>query len=416
MQCHEVRPYDFFAVGQTGKRGGQVNRAVRRRYRAAHASRSRQLLFEQLEDKSLLSTVGVIAPTSNVQEGNGAVFYVTVNPPSSSPVTATYQTNAGTAIENTDYQGVTGSVTIYPGEPYGIVVVPTYHDFATEPGETFSLTITGATGASVGTPSSATVTIDDVPPSGTPPGILVDGSGGYESSTVSMNGSWYDPLGGPGNRAVDVNWGDGTVQALSLPSSFTVTHIYPDDGPSPGNGTPFDVYNVGVTLHTPYNYSTTGYASVTVNNVAPTIVDDPENPDDGPAVDFVRDVSGNVLSATLSGSFVDPGLPDRHHLSIMWGDQLSPTASDLAVGSRTFTVIRNFDDPVADSDTLYPIVINISDDDLVRRPTFSTTNHVNVEVMKLGAAAKRPFPHLCRRLRGWPTTAREAKSIQTNPR
>ena len=72
------------------------------------------------------------------------------------------------------------------------------------------------------TTSSATITIDDVPPSGTPPGILVAASGGYESSTLSMTGNWYDPNGGPGNRNVDVNWGDGTVETLSLPSSFTV--------------------------------------------------------------------------------------------------------------------------------------------------------------------------------------------------
>lgn len=135
-------------------------------------------MFEQLEDKSLLSTVGVIAPSSHVQEGSQAFFYVTVNPPSSSLVTANYQTNPGTALQDTDYQGVTGSVTIYPGQPYGVVVVPTFHDFATESGETFSLTITGATGATVGSPSSATITIDDVPPSGTPPGILVAASGG----------------------------------------------------------------------------------------------------------------------------------------------------------------------------------------------------------------------------------------------
>ncbi len=186
-------------------------------------------MFEQLEDKSLLSTVGVIAPSSNVPEGSQAFFYVTVNPPSSSLVTANYQTNPGTALQDTDYQGVTGTVTIYPGQPYGVVVVPTFHDFATEPGETFSLAITGATGATVGSPSSATITIDDVPPSGTPPGILVAASGGYESSTLSMTGNWYDPNGGPGNRNVDVNWGDGTVETLSLPSSFTGNRSRPGE-------------------------------------------------------------------------------------------------------------------------------------------------------------------------------------------
>jgi hypothetical protein len=344
--------------------GGQASRAIRRRTRAARRSRSRKLLFEHLEEIAVLSTVSAMTPSPHVPEGNMATVYISVNPPSSTPVTATYQTNAGTAIEDTDYDGVTGSVTIYPGQPYAAVSIPVLHDFSADPGETFSLTITGATGATVGTPSSTTITIDDVAPSGTPPGILVDGSGGSEGSTVSLTGSWYDPLGGPGNRAVTVNWGDGTVDALSLPPSFTVTHTYADDGPSPGNGTPFDTHNVGATLHTPYNYSTTGYANVTINNVAPAIVDDPENPEDGPVVDFVRDAEGDVLSATLSGSFVDPGLPDGHRLSVMWGDELSPTASDLALGSRTFTVTRNFDDPVADSDTLFPIVINISDDDL----------------------------------------------------
>jgi hypothetical protein len=146
--------------------GGQVNRAIRRRTRAARASRSRQLLLEQLEDKSLLtSMVGAMAPSSHVPEGNGAIVYISVNPPTSTTVTVTYQTNAGTAIQDTDYDGITGSVTINPGQPYVAVSIPVYHDFLLDPGETFSVAITGATGATVNPAnSSTTITIDDVPP------------------------------------------------------------------------------------------------------------------------------------------------------------------------------------------------------------------------------------------------------------
>ncbi|MFN0017212.1 MAG: Calx-beta domain-containing protein [Pirellulaceae bacterium] len=121
-------------------------------------------MFEQLEDKSLL-TVGVMVPSSHVPEGNGAIVYVAVSPPTYSTVTATYQTNAGTAIEDTDYDGVTGTVTIYPGQPYAAISIPVYHDFSFDPGETFSITLTGATGTTVNPAnSSTTITIDDVPP------------------------------------------------------------------------------------------------------------------------------------------------------------------------------------------------------------------------------------------------------------
>ena len=106
-----------------------------------------------------------MAPSSHVPEGNGAIVYISVSPPTYTTVTATYQTNAGTAIEDTDYDGVTGSVTIYPGQPYVAVSIPVYNDFSLDPGETFSVTLTGATGANVDpVNSSTTITIDDVPP------------------------------------------------------------------------------------------------------------------------------------------------------------------------------------------------------------------------------------------------------------
>ncbi len=62
---------------------------------------------------------------------------------------------------------------------------------------------------------------------------------------------------------VQVDWGDGSpVDTLTLPLgglSFSATHQYLDDGPSPGNGTASDDYTVNVTVTDDDGGSGTGY-------------------------------------------------------------------------------------------------------------------------------------------------------------
>ena len=155
---------------------------------------------------------------------------------------------------------------------------------------------------------------------------------------------------------VDINWLDGSTQSLSLPSSFTVSHVYTDDGPSPGNGSPFDVYHIGFTLHTPYGYSTTSYANVTVNDVSPTLVVSPD--------DIVFDTpedSDIPTLATITGTWEDVGTLDEQEIQVTWGDGLVTT---MIPNGHSFSVTRavpgNFD---WQTNNLYPATVRVTDDD-----------------------------------------------------
>jgi hypothetical protein len=102
-------------------------------------------------------------------EGNSGTtpmtFTVTLSGISSAPVSVNYQTLDGTATANSDYTPESGTLNILAGQSSGTISVPIIGDTVPENDETFSLQLTGATGAT-GTPVSATGTIvnDDPAP------------------------------------------------------------------------------------------------------------------------------------------------------------------------------------------------------------------------------------------------------------
>lgn len=152
------RALEILGFGTTTSKGKKVRPSLRQR--AFRHSRARRLLFEQVEDRRVLASVSAAAMQGTVTEGSPAVIYFNVSPPSSSPITVNYQSAGGSATQNVDFQGVTGSVTIGPNQSFATVSVNTLTDSLTESPETFSVTITSASGATVGT-ASTTVTIND---------------------------------------------------------------------------------------------------------------------------------------------------------------------------------------------------------------------------------------------------------------
>lgn len=129
----------------------------------------------------VISPAGVTVPSvsvgnASIAEGNAGTsvmnFPVTLS--SAAPVggvTITYSTADGTATAGSDYVAVVGAtVTIAAGGLSGNLPVTIYGDTTIEPDETFTVTITGATNATLGT-ATATGTIfnDDtaIPPRAT---------------------------------------------------------------------------------------------------------------------------------------------------------------------------------------------------------------------------------------------------------
>jgi hypothetical protein len=92
-----------------------------------------------------------------------------------------YRTEDGSAVAGSDYLARNGMVTVRAGSSTAVIRVPVIGDTAVEGDEWFSVVLTDATRAQLGTPSQATVTIvdDDGPaPDPDPPAGPGKGKGG----------------------------------------------------------------------------------------------------------------------------------------------------------------------------------------------------------------------------------------------
>jgi hypothetical protein len=126
-----------------------------------------------------------------------------------------------------------------------------------------------------------------------------------EGDIYNSSGTFTDPDADSWTATVD--YGDGSgVQSLALSGkAFTLSHLYKDNNPLPTN-TP---YTVTVTVSDGTD-SGSNTASVTVNNVAPTV----GNIVITPAIAVVK--INEVFTA--SANFTDPGILDWHTASWDW--------------------------------------------------------------------------------------------------
>jgi hypothetical protein len=102
-----------------------------------------------------------------VGEGDGqVVITVLLSAASSQTVTVDYATADGTATANEDYVPISGTLTFAPGETSKTIVITILENTCCEESETFTVDLLNPVGASLGTPSTSTVTIldDDVCP------------------------------------------------------------------------------------------------------------------------------------------------------------------------------------------------------------------------------------------------------------
>jgi acetyl esterase/lipase len=101
-----------------------------------------------------------------VNEGDGgtahATFTVRLSVPLPSPASVHYATTPGTAQFESDFTGVSGTLTFAPGETSKEVAVPVIGDRVAEPNETFFLRLSDAVGAPISrTLGKATIVNDD---------------------------------------------------------------------------------------------------------------------------------------------------------------------------------------------------------------------------------------------------------------
>ena len=123
----------------------------------------------------------VVAPTVSIAnaskaEGNSGTsnleFTVTLSKAATSPVTVKYATSNGTATAGQDYTAATGTITFAAGETSKTVNVVVAGDATVEPDETFTVTLSAPSGATLGAATATgTITNDDVSTGGTGGGL-----------------------------------------------------------------------------------------------------------------------------------------------------------------------------------------------------------------------------------------------------
>ena len=176
----------------------------------------------------------------SVLEGNSdtptAQFAVTLSQVSASNVTAHYATAPGTATATTDYTPVSGTVTILAGTTTATIDVPIIGDTNVEANETFHVSLSAPTGATLSVASSATGTIlNDDPSTGVQVGVgnaaVVEGNSGSRQvflpvtlsdtsgSDVSVH---YATASGTATAGTDFTSTSGT---LTIPAGTSTAYV-----------------------------------------------------------------------------------------------------------------------------------------------------------------------------------------------
>ncbi|MEM8639509.1 MAG: Calx-beta domain-containing protein [Cyanobacteria bacterium P01_G01_bin.54] len=174
-----------------------------------------------------------------VNEGAGtASFTVSLTPASGQTVTVNYATSDGTAVAGTDYTATgTQTLTFNPGDTSKTVTINVTDDALDEASETFNVTLSGATNATIAdTTGVGTITDNDAPPSLSIDDVTVDEGAGTASFTVSLNTASgqavsvdYATADGTATAGSDYTANAGTLNFAAGETSKTVTVNITDD-------------------------------------------------------------------------------------------------------------------------------------------------------------------------------------------
>ena len=159
---------------------------------------------------------------STVTEGNSgsvtATFTATLNAPSGRTVTVDYATSDGTATAPDDYLAASGTVTFLPNQTSRPVSVTVNGDTLDEANETYLVTLSNPTNATIlDSQGLGTITDDD-----TPPTVSVDNVTVTEGNSGNVNATFDVSLSTASGQAASVNYAtaDGTATA---PADYAAT-------------------------------------------------------------------------------------------------------------------------------------------------------------------------------------------------
>jgi Calx-beta domain/FG-GAP repeat len=226
-------------------------------------------------DDDLAGTLELSSATYSAGEGGGSIaINVTRSDGAAGPASVTVSTRDGSALATQDYAATTATVTFADGDVAPkTATIPIVNDALAEPDETFEVTLSNASGAALGSVTTATITIPSndqpvPPPANGQPGILqlsaaayaVDESSGNLIVTIQRIGGTSGAVGAtltisPGTAVAGQDYvgtssivsfgsGDAASRIVSIPivndntaepaESFTVTLSAPTGGATLG--------------------------------------------------------------------------------------------------------------------------------------------------------------------------------------
>lgn len=160
------------------------------------------------------------AAGTTVSEGAGSVT-ITVNRSSGEgTASVTYSTANGSAQAGSDYTATSGTLTFAAGDfASKTVIVPILQDSTAEPNETFTVTLSSPGNATLGAPSTESVTISDDDPT---PALSIAGVSQAEGNSGSSIFNFVVSLSNPSAQTITVNYATSPGTALAG-SDFTST-------------------------------------------------------------------------------------------------------------------------------------------------------------------------------------------------
>jgi uncharacterized repeat protein (TIGR01451 family)/CSLREA domain-containing protein len=150
-------------------------------------------------------------------EGNSGTtnmpFTVTLSGPSSQTVTVHYATADGSANAGSDYTATSGTLTFNPGVVSQTINVPIIGDTLNEPNETFTVTLTTPSNATIATGTGTGTIVNDDPP----PTLAINSPSQAEGNSGTTNMPFTVTLSGPSAQTITVNYAtaNGTATAGS---------------------------------------------------------------------------------------------------------------------------------------------------------------------------------------------------------
>ncbi|MCW2498228.1 Calx-beta domain-containing protein, partial [Jatrophihabitans sp.] len=293
-----------------------------------------------------ISVAAATAPEGNSGTTN-LLLPVTLSAASQLPVTVAYATSDGTATAGSDYTAASGTLTFPAGVTTENVSVPVTGDAVYERDETFTLTLTAPTGATLGTATAVgTISNDDAAPV-----VTVGNATATQSAAAGSTATFPVTVSGATSLPLSVNYAtsDGTALAGTDYTATSGTLTLPAGTTSGSITVPVlakatysanEVFNLAVTapvdatIATPSATATITNSNVFISTITPTVVQQ------GVAKTVTVNGAnfGSGTTVTVSGTGVTPSglvLVSANQLTV----KLTPTATASA-GARDVVVHR----------------------------------------------------------------------------